>query len=255
MPTLGRPRIAILGTASSSTSSPASTACRRSSSTSRSSRSPVPSPWEAETGMGSPRPRALQLGRDGLVLGSIDLVGRDHHRTAGAPQQIRELGVARSEAGRAHPPPAGSRRRPRSPLCAWDWTARASSSESARSTPPVSIRSKLSPFHSHSSARRSRVTPGSASVTASRPPASRLIEGALPCVREADHGHGRAATQRACRAIHPTLPSADPSLPGQLRDLLDDLIRGEVGRVDVDRAVGDAQWTVRSRPDRVRPGL
>ena len=67
----------------------------------------------------------------------------------------------------------------------------------------MSIRSKLSPFHSHSSARRSRVTPGlrvGDRLAAARQP---IDQRALPRVREADHRHRRATPQRAGQWLVP----------------------------------------------------
>src|SRR5262245_23740763 len=126
-------------------------------------------------------------------------------------------------------------------------TARASSSESARSTPPVSIRSKVRPFHSHSSARRSRVTPGSASVTASRPPASRLTSVLFPTLGKpttATAGRRRRARAGGSSGLLPAI-SGESLLAGDIRDLADDLVRGAIRGVDemrliclLERAVG-----------------
>ena len=55
-------------------------------STTSSSRSPVPRPWSALTGHGSPRPRAHELPGAGLAVGVVDLVDDQQHRRARPPE-------------------------------------------------------------------------------------------------------------------------------------------------------------------------
>ncbi len=149
--------------------------------------------------------------------------------SAGAGRRARRR---RGRAPRGRRRRAGSGRPLRSPTRACAWTARASSSASARSTPPVSISSKRRPFHSHSSARRSRVTPGSASVTASLPPARRLTRVLLPALGK--------PTTRDGGVFTPGLVS-----PGNARPhALDHLIDRELGGVELDGIVGGAQGAV-----------
>ena len=66
------------------------------------------------------------------------------------------------------------------PRIAWAATCLPTALGSASSMPPVSMSWKARPFHSAPDWRRSRVTPGSASTTASRRPASRLKSVDLP---------------------------------------------------------------------------
>ncbi len=178
-----------------------------SSAATRSSRSPVPRPCEAETARGSPSPSRLSSAAMRLVPRPVDLVRHE---------QDRLVGERRSRsASSASPGPRPARASTTSAITsassiavfAWSWTERASSSESARSTPPVSIRSKAIPFHSQRSARRSRVTPGSESVTASLPAGEPVDQRALAGVREADDGDlgpprralGGQRRRRSCR--------------------------------------------------------
>ena len=101
---------------------------RRASSTSRSSRSPVPRPWVAETGDRLAEAERVELGGQRLVAGAVDLVGDDDHRAgrrgAGSRRPRRRPGAAR----RARRARARPRRRRRSPSRAWSWTARESES-------------------------------------------------------------------------------------------------------------------------------
>ena len=177
MPTFGLPRIAMRGGASSGSGS--GSAASSSSAATRSSRSPVPSPCEAETARGSPSPRRLSsadsASSPGLsILFATSRTGLSERRSMSAIS--------------ASPGPRPARASTTSAITsaseiavfACSCTDRASSSESARSTPPVSIRSNAIPFHSQRRARRSRVTPGSASTTASLPPARRLTSVLFP---------------------------------------------------------------------------
>ena len=81
-------------------------AARGSRSTIRSSRSPVPRPWVAETGIGSPSPSAVELGRHGLLARVVDLVRRHDHRHVGRRAARGQLRVAGPQARRARRPRA-----------------------------------------------------------------------------------------------------------------------------------------------------
>ena len=131
---------------------------------------------------------------------------RAARRGAGSRRPRRRPGAGRrGRRARARP-----RRRRRSPRAPAPWTARESESSAARSTPPVSMSSKRTPFHSHSSALRSRVTPASLWTTASRPPTSRLTSVDLPtlgkpttAIRGRRAGRHRSAESRARAPARP----------------------------------------------------
>ena len=112
LPTFGRPMIARRIASSSGSRLRVEPAAI---SATRSSRSPVPSPCVAETGMRLAEAERVELGGERLVRTAVDLVGDDDHGLLGAAQQ---LGRPRRRPG---PSPArastraGSRRRRRSP--------------------------------------------------------------------------------------------------------------------------------------------
>ncbi len=175
LPTFGRPRIAIRGNSSALVPSPASPAWA----VMRSSRSPVPRPWVAETAIGSPSPSELSSAARWTSAGLSTLLATT---TTGCDADRSSAATSASPG----PSPAFA-----STTCritsasaiasrAWCWTDRERESSAARSTPPVSIRVSGTPFHSVSISLRSLVTPASAWVTASRPPARRLISVLLP---------------------------------------------------------------------------
>ena len=87
----------------------------------------------------------VELGRQREVADGVDLVGRDDDGQSGAPQQVGHLLVAGPQPGLRvddeHDRPAASASAAR----AWSRIEPASSSRSARSTPPVSISVKLAP--------------------------------------------------------------------------------------------------------------
>ena len=121
--------------------------------------------------------------------------------------------------------------------------SRASSASSSRSMPPVSIRSKATPFHSVASRLRSRVTPGSGAVTASVPPTRRLTRVLLPTL-----GKPTTATVALIGRPGPTSQRRRPldqtPFAGQGDDAADDLFEAEAGGVELDRVVGGAQGAV-----------
>ena len=177
LPTFGRPITASRTGASSSSSA----ACGSgSSSTTRSSRSPVPRPWVAETASGSPRPSAWNSAASGSSASRSTLLATTITGTPGALQHLRRSRRRRSAGRRGSRRRAATRSASAIASRAWARTASASAPGASMSTPPVSTSSKVRPFHSHSSALRSRVTPASLWVTASRPPASRLASVDLP---------------------------------------------------------------------------
>ena len=101
--------------------------------------------------------------------------------------------------------PARQRRRRRSPP-RLAWTARESESPASRSTPPGVDQAELAPFHSQSSALRSRVTPG---LARGPPPPFRRRAGSRgwtcrrwgsrPPRSRAPRAHGEAAARAASR--------------------------------------------------------
>src|SRR3712207_942752 len=101
------------------------------------------------------------------------------------------------------------------------------------STPTVSTSRKRRPFHSVSISLRSRVTPDSGWTTASRVPLRRLTSVDLPTF-----GKPTIAT------LGSAMPSGLFAFARQRRDALDDLVDGEVARVDLDGVVGGLQRRV-----------
>ena len=91
----------------------------------RSSRSPVPRPWAAETAIGSPRPRRWNSAASGTSCDGVDLVRREDHR------QLRS-----GAAGRPSPRRRGARRpwrrRRAAPTCASASAARRLVADRAR---------------------------------------------------------------------------------------------------------------------------
>ena len=119
LPTFGRPitreaddvLVLVVGVSSSSGSS----------STRRSSRSPVPRPWAAETAIGSPSPSPWNSCASGRSLGRVDLVGGDDDRQrcrgAGCRRSPRRRGAGRRARRRRAARPAASASAAR----AWSW--------------------------------------------------------------------------------------------------------------------------------------
>ena len=176
LPTFGRP-ITASRTRSSSSSGPSSSA--GSSSTIRSSRSPVPSPCAAETGIGSPSPSPWKSCASGMSRGESILFAAS---TTGTPPR-RRMSAISSSPGRS-PARASTTSiatwASASAARAWSWIETASGSSSSRSTPPVSISVNVRPFQSVSSSLRSRVMPGRSCTTASRDCVRRLTSEDLP---------------------------------------------------------------------------
>ena len=190
---------------------------------SRSSKSPVPSPWIAETAIGSPKPRRENSpGTDGQRARRFGLVGDEHDRPARAAQDRRDVVVERIAARSAR-----RRRRRRRRLLARPLRLAAASRRQTRSPcaasasgsmPAVSTTLKVRPRHSHRAYRRSRVTPGVSSTIASRWPISRLKSALLPTFGPPDDGdgcrpehaagrrflglHGRSIRKRAVDSTH-----------------------------------------------------
>src|SRR5882672_915862 len=98
------------------------------------------------------------------------------------------------------------------------------------STPPVSIRRKRAPAHSQTSSLRSRVTPGVSCTTAARVPVRRLTSVDLPTF-----GKPTTATVPAKSVIARLGRRARADDP---LDAIDDLVGGEVRRVDQLRVLG-----------------
>src|SRR3954471_1823881 len=118
---------------------------------------------------------------------------------------------------------------------ACDWTRRARSCSSARSTPPVSTSRKRRPFHSASTSLRSRVTPASSCTTASRVPDSRFTSVDLPTFGYPTIATFGGAMQSAGAVAH---------FAHEADDLADDVLERPVGRVELDRVRGRAERRV-----------
>ena len=156
LPTFGRPITARRTTSSSSSATSSSSG---SSSTRRSSRSPVPRPWAAETATGSPRPSpwkscASTRSCGASILFAATTIGRLPRRRMSAISWSPGRMPARASTTSSATWASASAAR------AWSWIETASGSSSSRSTPPVSISVKLRPFQSVESSLRSRVMPG-----------------------------------------------------------------------------------------------
>ena len=149
-----------------------------SSSTMRSSRSPVPRPWAAETATGSPRPRR-NSSASGHVLDVVDLVGRDEHGQPGAAQEVGDLLVAGAHARAGVDDEHRGLRVGERGLGLFADRA-GDRVEVGTSIPPVSTSVKRRPFHSVTISLRSRVTPGRSCTTAVRDPERRLTSEDLP---------------------------------------------------------------------------
>ena len=177
----------------------------------------------------------VELGAEGSSLGRSTLLATTttgSPRGAGSRRPRRRPGAGR-RARRARAATA-SASAIAARACAW--TARESSSLGLEVDAAGVDQSKPTPFHSHSSALRSRVTPASAWTTASRPPARRLTSVDLPTLGKpttAIRGQPRGAHRRP-----------EPPLAGELDDPLDDLVDGEARGVELDRVVGGAQRSV-----------
>ena len=90
----------MIASASSPSDDPRRDARGGSSSTMRSSRSPVPSPCSAETAIGPPKPSFGELRVDrGRGRRRFGLVGGEHHRAALAPQNGGDVFVERMQSG------------------------------------------------------------------------------------------------------------------------------------------------------------
>ncbi len=161
LPTFGRPRIAtrIVSSPIGARPSPGSFA------TTSSSRSPVPSPCNAESGHGSPSPSRWNSAAWKSLRGSSILFAS----TKTGFLDARSVTASSSSPG-VIPCRASTTKRIRS---ASRIAARAcfaisglKTSVARSSTPPVSIRRKWTPFHSQTSSLRSRVTPGVSWTTA-----------------------------------------------------------------------------------------
>ena len=187
------PRIGVVG------SSALDVGSARRAPTSRSSRSPVPRPVGGRDRHRLAEPERVELGRERLVRLAPSTLLATTTTGFGAAQDLGDLGVARPSPARASTTSSdhvgvGDRRARLLP----GPRARASRRRRGRPRPCRSARS-ATPFHSHSSALRSRVTPASEWTTASRPPARRLTRVLLAGVREADDGdlRDRAASCQA----------------------------------------------------------
>ena len=144
LPTFGRPRIATL-IASSPTGRSLRPGSRR---TISSSRSPVPWPWSAESGIGSPRPSRWNSSASSVPPRVVELVREHEHRLSRRAQDLRELLVARR-----HPRRASTTKSTRSASSiaafACSATCGPNGPVSSRSTPPVSMSRKCVPAQSH----------------------------------------------------------------------------------------------------------
>ena len=85
LPTFGRPTSA---TRRGPRAAPSRARTRRAAPRAASSRSPVPRPCSAETGCGSPRPRAHRQVASASPRGAVHLVGAQHDGLAGPAQQL-----------------------------------------------------------------------------------------------------------------------------------------------------------------------
>ena len=179
LPTLGRPITARRMLSCSLSGSPSTDRRSSSSATIRSSRSPEPSPWAAETGSGSPMPRRWKSAASDTSarpshLLAATIAGSGERRNSSASSSspgrtpARASTTSTATCASASPARACSRIEP------------ASGSRSWKSIPPVSISLNWRPFHSQSSSLRSRVTPGRSCTTASRLPVRRLMSEDLP---------------------------------------------------------------------------
>ena len=175
LPTFGRPRIATRIASSPTCACPSP----GSSSTIRSSRSPVPWPCSAERGKGSPSPSLWNSTASRSRRGSSILFAS----TSTGFFAARSVAANSSSPG-VIPWRVSTTKRTRS---ASSIAARAclaidglNGSVARSSTPPVSISRKCLPFQSAISSFRSRVTPGVSCTTAWRVSVSRLISVDLP---------------------------------------------------------------------------
>src|SRR6476646_4355856 len=117
--------------------------------------------------------------------------------------------------------------------------------------PPVSSSSKARPFHSHGTRLRSRVTPGSAWVTASRPPARRLTRVLLPTLGKPTTATVGRRLIRPPGALYWCIgPKRRPEqscqtlFAGEGNDSIGHFVQGEAGGVDLDRVPGWAEGAV-----------
>ena len=146
----------------------------------RSSRSPVPRPWVAETASGSPSPSPWNSAARCVVAGPVDLVRRPAPGTSPRAQDLGQLGVARAQAGARVDDQQRPRRPRRSPTRAWRWTSRGQLGlvGEVDAAGVDQLEGDAVPLAGDALAVAG--DPGSAWVTASRPPASRLTSVLLP---------------------------------------------------------------------------
>ena len=180
-PTFGRPRIATrIASSGVSSRRPAPGSC----STITSRRSPLPCPCSAESGPRLAKAQAVQVERQALLRGIVDLVRDQRHGLARAAQDVRDFFVPRRHSGArvddeenevGFPDRQLGLRGDRLRHRRW----------SAMSTPPVSMRRKRFPFHS-AIAPCDRASRRGLVHDRRRDPVSLLIERRLADVREAD---------------------------------------------------------------------
>ena len=149
----------------------------------------MPSPWVAETGSGSPRPRPWNSAVTPKSLGRSALLTAT--RTGTSPPR-RVFASSASPARRPARPSTTISTASASAIAsrAWLCTSRASSASSSRSMPPVSISSKATPFHSQ---REPLAVAGDAGLGRGHGLAAAdqaVDQGALADVGEADDGDG-----------------------------------------------------------------
>ena len=151
---------------------------RAGGSTSSSSRSPVPRPWSALTGHGSPRPSSMNsqtrpsraTSSTLLATSSTGAGSRCSTAATRASSSVTPVTVSTTIITTSADRIACS-------LCADTLT---SSSSPPTSHPPVSTSRNSRPCHSPTTSLRSRVTPGRSSTIASRRPRIRFIRVDLP---------------------------------------------------------------------------
>ena len=185
----------------------------------RSSRSPLPRPCAAETGDRLAEPEPVELGGERHVGDAVDLVRGDDHRQRRAPQQVRQLLVARAHAGARVDDEHGdvALRRARARLLADRAGERVAVLEvDAAGVDQLEARARSTRSRAPCG-RASR--PGRSCTTASRPPVRRLIERGLADVRVADDRDlEHAASMAAVASPRPPEPRqpADASRPALL---------------------------------------
>ena len=175
LPTFGRPRIATRIASSPTCDGPAP----GNRATTASSRSPVPWPCSADSGIGSPRPSrwnsSASVSRAGssILFASRKTCLRAERRISATSSSPGVIPAFASTTKSTRSASATAAR-------AWSAIERVIGERSATSTPPVSISRNSVPAHSQTSSLRSRVTPGVSWTTAARVPVSRLTSVDLP---------------------------------------------------------------------------